>query len=358
MSDENQNTCIYCPTTINPDRGEGDHVIPAAFGRFRDDLHFRFICSGCNNRLGAIEETLIRSAPEAFFRRFTHSSIKSTGRGKRGKGWSSAKGGSRPKGTINYGDHTELVEISPDDPENASCIDQLVVRDVEDVEHHLRLNPQMTVKSLSQKIQDASPAPNSPMYLYADEQNHGRYEELLAELYPDSPYVATGSREAGVHCVQGRIAFRFSVDYYRALAKIAFHYYLVVNQRGLRGDESIFDAIRCFIMKGGDHEEFFDADGAKFVSPFRKLPNGSAILSSVWMHSLATDEEQDAATVNLMLFVGPKRLPPSYHVHVARFSSQLIIPRARYAHAYIYHNEPDEDGFAGFVRNMPVTRVG
>ena len=81
-------------------------------------------------------------------------------------------------------------------------------------------------------------------------------------------------------------------------------------------------------------------------------------MSAVWGHALAVDEEQVAATVNLMLFVGPKRLPPSHHVRVALFNSQLVIPKAQTAHQYVYYDEPDEDGFSGFVCKASVNRVG
>jgi len=307
--------------------------------------------------LGQAEETLIRSAPEAFFRRFTSNAIKPTGRGKRGGGWSAAKGSSCPKGTIEHGDHTELVKIAPYNPDNVYPIDHLVVHDAADVEHHLRLSPDMTAKSLGMKIEEASPAPNSRIFLYAAEKHYEVYTKLLAEVYPDSPYNDIDSREAGVHRVQGRVTFCFSADYYRALAKIAFHYYLVVNKRGFRGDESIFDAIRDFIMKGGDHKQFFDTDGAKFFSPSRELPGGGAVVSDVWAHVLAADGEREEAVVNVMLFMGPKRVPPPHHVRVAIFDSPLIVPKAQTAHVYVYHDSPDSDGFAGIVRRESVNRI-
>lgn len=358
MTNQNQANCIYCSTEIDPSRGAGDHVIPAALGRFRDDLRFRRICRDCNAKLGVLEETLLRSAPEALFRRFVQGAIKPTDRGKRGSTWVAAKGGARPKMTRDHGDHTELMEICPENPENTFPIDQLVIRDTEGTEHHLRLFPDMTAESLRRKISDAAPAPNSPLYLHAEEPNHDIYVNLLAELYPDSPYVEGESVEAGVHRVRGLTEFRFSTDFYRAIAKIAFHYYLVVNRRGLRGDEPDFADIRRFIMEGGDHEEFFGAGGAKFVSPFCELPGGGALLSGVWGHALAADEEQREAVVNVMLFVGPKRPPPSHHIRIAKFQSPIIVPSAQSAHKYVYHDEPDEDGCAGFVSEASVTRIG
>jgi HNH endonuclease len=352
MTAEQRATCIYCSTEIDPSRGAGDHVIPAALGRFRDDLRFRRICRDCNTKLGALEEVLLRSAPEALFRRFVPA-----GRGKRGSAWVAAKGGARPLTTRDHDDHTELIELCPENPENALPIDQLVVRDTKGVEHHLSLFPDMTAASLRRKIADAAPAPNSPMSLHAEDPNHDVYVGLLAELYPDSPYIEGESVDEGVHRVRGQTVFHFSTDYFRALAKIAFHYYLVVNQRGFCGDEPEFTDIRCFIMEGGELEEFFCGGGSQFVSPYREIPGGGALLPAVWGHALAVDEEEREAVVNVMLLAGPKRLAPSHHIRVARFNSPIIVPRAQSAHVYIYYSELDEKGYSGFVSESPVYRV-
>jgi hypothetical protein len=305
-----------------------------------------------------LEETLLRSAPEALLRRFVSSSLPTTGRFKRGSSWVAASGGAAPKGTIDHGDHTERVDISPDDPENVTPFDQLVVRDAGNVEHHLRLSPKMSAESLRRKIADVDPPTGQPLYLHSCDENHDTYIALLGQLYPDSPYTPGATLEAGVHRVHGRTEFRFSTDYYRAVAKIAFHYFLVVNRRRLIGDEPEFEPMRRFIVDGGDPSQFFDVGGARFATPMRELPDGSAILSSRWAHGLAADEESGSVTVHVMLFAGPKHLPRGHHVNIATLASKLVVPNAQHAHQYIYHDEPDEDGFSGIVVEATVSRVG
>ena len=54
------NTCIYCQKPVDLRRGQGDHVIPAALGRFEDDLRFRRICRTCNRAIGKCEDQLLR----------------------------------------------------------------------------------------------------------------------------------------------------------------------------------------------------------------------------------------------------------------------------------------------------------
>jgi 5-methylcytosine-specific restriction endonuclease McrA len=50
--------CIYCADPANL-KGEGDHVIPGTLGEFRNDKHFKRICTRCNNRIGKSENVLL-----------------------------------------------------------------------------------------------------------------------------------------------------------------------------------------------------------------------------------------------------------------------------------------------------------
>lgn len=346
--------CIYCSRAIDSKRGEGDHVIPAALGRFRDDLRFRRICRDCNGRLGKLEETLLRSAPEAFFRRIVQPVVK---RRKRGDKWVAAQGGARPKFLRKHPDHTELVEVCADDPRNVTPIDQLVIISPKTGEHHIRLFPAMTAAQLRAKIDALDLQPSERSYLHSDEANWDHYVRILREVWPDSPIVESESDQAGVHRVLGRTEFRFSAHYWRAIAKIAFHYYLVTTVRGVLGDEPYFEDIRHFITEGGDDTPFFEKPGARFLTPFGKLREGGAILPSVWAHLLAADEERRAAVATVNLFLGPVRLPSSHHVTLGRFSTQLVVPGAQSAHAYIYEPDTADEGFAGRVRVLPVRKL-
>ena len=44
--------CIYCSKSFDPTKGQGDHIIPAQLGEFRDDVRFRGICRECNTHMG------------------------------------------------------------------------------------------------------------------------------------------------------------------------------------------------------------------------------------------------------------------------------------------------------------------
>jgi hypothetical protein len=156
--------------------------------------------------------------------------------------------------------------------------------------------------------------------------------------------------------VKGTTKFTFHSDYWRAIAKIAFHYYLLNSKRGLHGDEPDFADLRQFILCGGDHGKFFANPSTRFVTPFGVLPDGRARLPSRWAHFLAADESQNEAVGVVNLFVGPERLPHTHHVNLGRFRSPLIVPNAQFTHAYIYDRNYRAN-FAGFVSAGEVDRV-
>lgn len=354
MTAEHQGSCIYCGVPVDLQRGQGDHVVPAALGRFEGEFVFRRICPACNSRIGKCEEQVLRCAPEAYVRRMVQPNLK---RNKRGAGWAGASGMPPPKFLIDHGDHHELVEGSTDDPRNVFPIDQLVIVDKAKGEHHLRLFPDMTAAQLRTKIDSLGLMPSGKSYLYADDAAWPKYVALLNEIWPTSPVQHGETVEAGMHRIEGTTKFTFHADYWRALAKIGFHYYLLNSRRGVRGEEPEFADVRKFIMEGGDRDPFFTKPAAQFVMPFRELPNGSAILPHAWAHVLAADESYNAAVAMVSLFMGPERLAPTYHVNLGRFRSPLVVPGARSTHSYLYDAEPGSGAFAGKVVAESLTQL-
>ncbi len=347
--------CIYCAAAIDPARGSGDHVIPDAFGRFIGGLRFRRLCRDCNSRVGRAEETLIRSSPEAFMRRYVEPALPKTGRGKRGRGGAAASGGGRPTALISRDGWTELVEPTAEDPNTVNSVDQLVFRDTHGVEDHKKLSPDMSPGAM-RRIVDG--VPNWTEFRLLAEDNFERYERLLA----DAGFQMVSKsvvRDEGLHREPGYMRFRFDpMAYYRAVAKIAFHYYLAVNARGLRGDEPEFAAIRRFIMCGDIHPaEFFEVDGPRFLTPFGKLPDGRAVTNAHWLHMLGAYDQRRHVVVQVMLFIGPRHLPHSLHVRLGAIRSPILLPTPAQAHIYEYHESAGADGASGVVYKANTSRV-
>jgi hypothetical protein len=340
---------------VDTTRGEGDHVVPSALGRFRGEFRFRRICRKCNEIIGRCEEQILRTAPEAYVRRLAQPI---TGRSKRGSSWVGAHGAPAPKFMVAHDDHYELAEGSPDNPQNVRAVDQLVLVGRDGRQHHIKLHARMTLDQLKLQIDRAGAGALERSYLHSDDATWPIYTDLMGKIWPGTRVVEAESREAGVHQVVGVTRFVFTDDYWRAIAKIAFHYVLVNSKRGLVGSELEFAPLRDFIMKGGSHQPFFEGPGARFVTGFGELARGGALLPDKWSHLLAADESVGEVSAAVCLFMGPQRVPTVRHVHLGRLGSLITVPDAMYVHVYIYDTVLEAEGYAGRVESESLRRLG
>jgi hypothetical protein len=344
--------CIYCGVPVDSQCGDGDHVMPAELGRFKGEFHFRRICRAHNSLFGKSEEQLLRCAPESFFRRLAHPARL---RDARGQKWVGAHGMRPPKFVVPRGDHSEMVRPSTSQPGMAEPIDQLVLIGADGNERHLRLYPEMTANTLRSRIKALDVVPTTS-YLHTDERYFDKYIGLLKEVCPQCELFEKETQGTGIYWVKFRATFTYHADYWRAIAKIAFHYYLVNSRRGLNGDEPEFDDIRHFLLCGGDHKRFFGPPQTQFLLPFGELPSGKALLPQNWVHLLAADESQNSAIVMVSLFIGPLRPPRPYYITLGRFRSELVVPGAVFSHAYQYDSALG-GSFAGRVDSISLTKL-
>lgn len=341
--------CIYCSKEFDPSCGEGDHIIPAGLGEFRGDKRFRRICSNCNNRIGRSEQQLLQCGPESFFRSIVRPSSKRLR--KRGVGRTSAvMGAPTPEFTMNLGDHSALVRPSTDAPQNAFPVDQVVIRDEKDHEYAIRLFPRMRPEQLEREMRRRGVGTMKCAWLNCDERQGDEYRSLLAQVWPKSKYEDLPPMEAGVHKIPIRIKLTVTNHYFRALAKIAFHYYLQHCRRGYHGDEPNFVEIRNFIMNGGNEDRLFRTSGRKFVLPF-----GNGLYPSQWCHILGADETDGVIVGYVRMFVGPGALPQPHYITLGKIESKVICPSFMWGHVYFYDDGSSSGRYAGHVEEASVT---
>lgn len=343
--------CIYCANSFDPAKGEGDHVIPAALGEFRNDTRFRGCCSDCNNRIGRSEEVLLRCGPEAFFRRVVNPAIPASRR----RGRASilgARGNPAPLFTAKIGGIHALVRPSETNPLRASGVDQLVVRDSGGVDHRFRLFPNMNADAFRRKILEkiAPSTISTILLLYYSEGACGAYTDLVRAMFPISESTRLPDLPAGEHPVKGRVSMIVDEHYWRSIAKIAFHYYLTHTHRAVRGDEPGFRQIRNFIMNGGDRRSFFRASRGRFELPFDGHSGCGAASPAQWCHVLGADEQEQEVVAYVRLFAGPGCMPPAYHIALGRLDSRIVGPLS-FVHGdvYLYDEQQNATGKAGQV---------
>ena len=262
-----------------------------------------------------------------------------------------------PESTIDHGDHHELVVRSNDNPKDIFPVDQIVIHDAQGQEYFIRVFPGMRPEQLKICIEKRNIGKVDKTWFHCDEDRKPEIQRLLRASWPQSEMQELAPTEAGVTQVSGRIMFRVTDHYFRSLAKIGFHYYLAHSQRGFRGDEDCFAAIRDFIANGGDRKEFFDKPRMTFAPPFGRLRSGGVITPEKWGHWLAADETEKMAVVYLHLFVGRGCVPRPHYITLAHIDSRIHVPRATWAHVYLYNDPPVGDGFAGYVEEARVSRA-
>lgn len=347
--------CIYCCKEFDHTHGQGDHIISGQLGEFRNDLRFRRICPACNSKIGRSEQQFLQCGPEAFFRMVVQPALRrrrQSGRSARG-----ALGMPPPKSVIRLGDHGELVKPVPGDHHAVTHVDHIVIHGKDGSQLEVRLFRGMRPEQLQEKVAAPSITEFNTAWLHCDEATCAEFQALVQAAWPQVRLRELAPTEPGAYKVAGRITFTFSDHYFRAIAKIAFHYYLVHTRRGLRGDESGFDPIRQFIMDGGDTAPFFHSSGHTFCVPFGELPGGGAVVPNRWFHVLAADESSNVIVVYVRLFVGPESVRDPYYVTLGPLNSRIDLPRPVWGHVYEYDDPQPTSGRAGQVLEASITRL-
>lgn len=348
--------CLYCGQCFEPTEGAGDHVLPSGlFGEFEGDSTFRGCCQRCNNHLGRHEQVLSQGSPLGWYRWHVKPNLHR--RRKRGslrpRG---SKGASAPVFTMEHRGRTLLVNPSDENPTDVSCVNQLVIRDGEGRDHHVRVFPNMTKERLKSEIDRLSITTRKSIFVDCEQHLTDHVLELLRELHPAIQIVEQQGIGPCNRKVRGKAVFRFDVRYFQALAKIAFHYYLMHGRRGLSGHEELFAPVREFIRDGGDPEVFFHDSGKRFTLPFCKNEAGQVMVPDNWVHVLALNEHKGRIVVLLQFFVGPEAAPPPIYITLGSLRGHPALPAAVGAKAHLYWiDQGRSDRFAGRVEEVPLT---
>lgn len=340
--------CIYCGATVDFSKGEGDHVIPAALGLFRGFPQFRAICRSCNNSIGRLEEQILRCGPEAVLRRAAHATSPRS-RGRSSIAWAGSDGAPAPKFTADLNGTPLLVHPHPNDVNTVTSPEQMVVEMQDGTSEHVRLNPQMTAAVLRAKLMRYPH--RRRILLHCEEAHFSTYTALMRDIFPRSTMHDGVRMEVGFHKRKGSIRTIVTTPYFRALAKIAFHYYLITNQRGLVGTEPAFEPLRRFITEDGSVDAFFTRPMDRVELPFRDVPTGGCYSPNHWLHCIFANERDGRMVVGVALFAGPGCVPNTHYVTLRPERSTILTARDLWGHAFVYSG--DDGKHCGHCDPMP-----
>ena len=257
---------------------------------------------------------------------------------------------------MDLGSHSEIVDPVNSRPGCVTVVNQIVLQSPDGICRSVRLYPQMTADVLRKRVAAAGITNVARVWLRCDDEAlWDQFANLLCTVWRESPLERLESIPAGTHSVLTRIASRVTSAYFRAVAKIGFHYYLVHNLRGLRGSEPEFAPIRGFIFSGGEPGRFV-ATGAQ--RPGERIGVQLPTRTKRSCHMLVADETERVVTAYVCLFKGPSAVGLLYRVRIADIDSRIIIAAPPRGHMYERYDQQSAVGSCGRVRPLFSTRGG
>lgn len=345
---ERANNCIYC---LQP-ADSLEHPLPAAFGEFEGAPYLlNRICRKCNNeRLGVLDEQLARCGPEAFLRkvygvrgRSIHDSVNPFYRG--------SAGGQR-------------LEMKAQDPKLGievllECdngmyrqLRQLVFVEKSGKTHHLPIREGTSPEQLRAAHHNLGVSQPFDVYILCDPEEREWVEPLLKEAWPSVRFgegnLAASSYAGGV------LNVGLTDRYFRALAKIGFHYFLTQFPE-YSGGEPIFSDIRRFILEGGA-----GVDRANEFIGKRQHPLLVGMLTGAppagWRaHVLSAQIRANECLAHIQSFISEDFPAPAYTVRLGRDAAVARCCAA--AHAYMYYEQGPQGRYSGEAISLETTRA-
>jgi len=348
------NKCIYCGSSQKLCRSS--HIVPRCLGTFKNQPTLRYkVCRDCEEAIGQCEDILAKCAPEALFK--ANLGIK----GRHEKPTSPFRrkhAGNGPiKMKIKYPgtDHEMLVEPIGDG-KNCQIVPHIEIRDANGNKKQIIVEDPNSLTADKLKKLVFSTEIKNPKKIWPRMQSNeqvdrifdllkecGLYEseEMAEDIKPFEGIVKAGGQIIG----DGR---RF-----RAIAKIAFHYYLNYNGFNHTGEEYFFTPIRDFIRYGkGDLKDFIVEKKGYFVE---QLKHGWK--PPTYGHIVVATVNDKFINVKIQLFVGPNYEPPYYEVFVSGNPFKIKIPETIFGHNYAYTDNKGEKDYDGSFHQLLATKL-
>ena len=337
--------CIYCKERESDAR---EHYLPQCLGRFQNfEPLLNRLCQKCNEDISALEREFCRRSPEAIVR--SANWIRGQRRGsKRTPKPANIYQPEKIRGRhlYMYGPDPEtgrdiLWQTDTNKPGAIKEISQFVLFDNQGEQtHHIPIPTEIrTGRELMDLFREEGvtfPIPKAQVIASSGDED--RVQAMCQELN----WKVDLQRRKGGRVRRQFFKVEFGPAYFRALAKIGFHYALRYIPT-ITGNEGAFRALREFIRDGtGDHQQFLTECKAA-LNP--DGPPGHILTAVANPNSLII--------VNMQFFAGCKTELPQWRLVLGDNPTALYVEQAS-AHFFSYTQEEDGRLTGGEVVAMRV----
>lgn len=339
--------CIYCPA----DADSIEHPLIAALGEFEDAPLLRNrICTACNNkRLGILDEQYARCGPESFLRR--HYGIQ--GRAKQPEVnpfYRGSAGGQRLE-LLAYDEAAGFHVLMECENGTYQQVRQLIFFDEDGTVHHLPIRHDSTAETLKAAYDRLEIKNPVDVRMSCSGDDWEWVETLVRQTWPSVVVVLKG--ELSRTYDGGIVNLKLSDRYFRAVAKMGFHYFLTQFPE-LSGTESLFAGIRQFITEDRpvvEANRFLRKRNFPLLGPMLvpgARPGG-------WRaHVLAAEIKAGQCLAHVQTFLTEDWPAPIYTVALG---SVLGVTDRAAGHLYVYNDDGPKGKFAGVAYDLTATRV-
>jgi hypothetical protein len=343
-------TCLYCTNQAD----SLEHPLSAALGEFQNAPSLEnYVCARCNNkRLGLLDEQLSRCGPEAVLRRFfgvegrqTHDKVNPHYRGSAGGRRLEMKAYDTEMGV-----EVELECLQ----EQVRQSRQIVVVETSGKIHHLPIPEDLRdpekLRAAYLKLGVTQPA---DVRVICDPAESVWLEPLIKAAWPSASF---GERALGAKNFKGGAVVKLELTdrYFRAIAKIGFHYFLT-QFPAYDGSEPCFVDIRNFIIddRGGGLDRvnmFIGQRRNPLLGPMMcgARPDG-------WRAHVLCAEIRDELLAHVQLFVCQEYNAPVYTVRLAANTGNAVVHAT--GHIYKYFEQGRRGKFSGEAHPLVVSHA-
>jgi hypothetical protein len=332
-----ENICLYCPEPAL----SLEHIIPAALGEFQEGPLLRNrICKTCNNALGLLDEQMVRSGPEAFIRRYYnitgrpgHDSVNPFYRG--------SAGGKRLEMKVFDPNLGFEILMERTDGDYRQMRQLVFIEQATGKIGHIPIAEKMTPEKLREAYKILELTPPLDMYVICGPEETDWVQDLVRATSPGTGF-GPGNQGAKIYGSGVAVSFSLTERYFRAVAKIGFHYFLSQFPQ-YSGHEPKFDGIRRYIFTGDRNVNRAN----EFVGE-RNLPLVGEALGGArpdgWVgHILCADVTNGEYQAHVQTFICDDFQPRIYTVQLGGSSIDLANTSA--GHAFVYF----PDGYHGTI---------
>jgi len=339
--------CLYCSSPAN----SLEHVLPAAFGEFTGapNLENR-VCTKCNNkRLGPLDEQLARCSPEGFFRKW----YGIEGRAHHDKVnpfYRRSAGGGRQE--FSAFDPVWGVEVNLEiEKGQARQLRELIFVESSGKTHHLPIREDTTAERLLREFKGLGVVKPFETRLSSDPEEMAWLEPLLRQAWPEAEF---GEGTPGSKVFEGAVGkVELNARYFRAFAKIGFHYFLT-EFPDYSGRELLFSPLRRFISEddGGPITRVNEFVGQRQHPLLQEMLDPNARPDGFRAHLLCAEVRPGGCFAHVQLFLTEDWPAPIYTIRLA--ADPAIVGAGAAGHVYHYYQDGVSGRFSGEALRLGV----